>query len=863
MRLQNISAEPHPYGNRVDLKWENPEPDAYPQVRVVRRTGAHPLSPEDGHPVTQISAFLFEYDLSITSDLDHRFIPGDLVQRFLDNGIILSKNSIISIETAGSKWVIADGEQRYILRVVDDMIHAYRKGLDTVADENLKSETIYYYTLFPFKNDPPGFVFDRYNRTAAMASGPYNMAGQMYRLLPGIYHRYDTVLSEKVADQDREKGELRRFLDVPGSLLDQFHSFAKAILDVYNLDRVDGRLLPLLAQWIGWKTDFSQEIASQRNEIRNAPALYKKIGLIPTVEATVKRMSGWESSTKEFVHNVFLSNRPARLNLWAKARSSSGAWSEPNQPLSLDFAYEGRPAGIEGTDHNTWFFYHTCKKRQWKEDKTCREVYNIWYKKQSVFPLSLELMTDLNNLDLSPQLKQAFQDADYALSPHASIALVEPDSMWVVEDATSHQSYTVISDGAGLRGYAWEPSKPLTNRLSIDKYPTSAAQGDTLWVWWSVYDEQNHLWHIEHRTRSGEEWSEIIRNNEPFGNLHAERKRPLAITDNDGGLWLFWLERTNTQWQMKYNRHDGTDWQLDTPAEFSMDADTMEDSFILFNLTDATLPLYVFWARRESAGDPNRMQWTIAYRVKQSLDPTVIDWGPVHLVPKNPPDALYHDREPVAFVFNEHVELFWSSNRNGSWSIWGLPLQDIESAGVVDAREVTNGPYSQRDPFPLVLETGSMLVYRSNQDVTYTSSVYKATQTSDYRYAGSTTCDTGNIEKISRYGKIDDFQTYTYDTGKKDEDWYARDTIGLYLKNDTMDKGKINAGVDRVKKVLHEFMPLTDRAVFIPQQDEHTERVYTYGLPLGGQSRFINESYEDHLTNPSAEVIPGPGDDVI
>ena len=101
------------------------------------------------------------------------------------------------------------------------------------------------------------------------------------------------------------------------------------MLDLYNLDKVDGHLLPLLAEWIGWQTDYRLEIAAQRNEIRNAPYVYKTIGLIPTVEATVKRLIGWESRTKEFVHNVFLSNSPERLNIWACQRNGAGEWSKP------------------------------------------------------------------------------------------------------------------------------------------------------------------------------------------------------------------------------------------------------------------------------------------------------------------------------------------------------------------------------------------------------------------------------------------------------------------------------------------------------------------------------------------------------
>lgn len=791
MRLQKIAAEPHPYGNRIELKWENPEPDQYPGVKVVRREGTFPTSPEDGLPVVERNAFLFSTDLGPLTDLDNRIISYELRQLFFNRQILLSNNAFVTIKIEGSRYVIHDKEQQFVLRKTNSEIHAYSKGIDTITDQNLKNETVYYYALFPYTGDPPEYVFDRYNRAAAMATGQYNIAGQMYDLLPRIYHRYDTVLSDQVADQDKEKGALRRFLDIPGSLLDQFHSFAKAILNAYNLDKVDGRLLPLLAQWIGWKTDHSLEFESQRNEIRDAPALYKTIGIIPTVETTVKRMSGWESCTKELVHNVFLSNRPERLNIWSRERSSAGGWSQPTKPLSLDFAYEGRPAGVKD-NNKIRLFYHTYKKRQWKRDKTHREVCNIWYK---------------------------------------------------------------TSDSAN----GWTPSEPLTNRLSIDKYPTTAVHGDMLWVFWSVYDEQDNKWHIEYRTNLDEEWSPI----ETFADSENEHKRPLAIADDTGGLWLFWLEKVGTRWQMKYNRHDGTNWELDPPADFPMDGESMEDPFVLFNAADSAKPIFVFWARKEPTPEPDRMKWTIAYRFKQSLNPTTADWvATVHILPKDPTDATYHDREPAPFVTNGNIELFWSSNRDGSWSIWRNALLDADNNTWEGDEQLTQGPYSQRDPVPLSRDDSIMLIYRSNQGIRYTSDVYRATETTDFRYSGCTTLDTRNINKISLRGKYGDFQTYTYDVKKENEDWYARDTIGLYLKNDTMDKEKIDAGVERIKNVLNEFMPITDRAVFITQQDMYIENVYLYGLPFNAEPRIIDESYKNNLINVSNEVVPGPREDI-
>jgi hypothetical protein len=63
-----------------------------------------------------------------------------------------------------------------------------------------------------------------------MATAPYNIAGQMADLLPTLYHRYDTVVTNAaiVAPADRQKGQLRRFLDLPGSQLDLLYSFARA-----------------------------------------------------------------------------------------------------------------------------------------------------------------------------------------------------------------------------------------------------------------------------------------------------------------------------------------------------------------------------------------------------------------------------------------------------------------------------------------------------------------------------------------------------------------------------------------------------------------------------------------------------------
>src|SRR3712207_1580467 len=48
-------------------------------------------------------------------------------------------------------------------------------GGRSAHDDGLKGETVYYYTLFPFRGAPPRFEPDRHNRVTATATSPYDL----------------------------------------------------------------------------------------------------------------------------------------------------------------------------------------------------------------------------------------------------------------------------------------------------------------------------------------------------------------------------------------------------------------------------------------------------------------------------------------------------------------------------------------------------------------------------------------------------------------------------------------------------------------------------------------------------------------
>jgi Phage tail protein (Tail_P2_I) len=415
MRLLNVSARAHPEGNRVDLAWVNPTPIP------------------DG------------YRLQIVRRL------------------------------GGYPTTPEDGT--VITPPADAITH---------SDGDLHGETMYYYTFFPSSNTTQAQL-DPHNRAAAMATSPYGLGGLMYGLLPEIYRRYDiaTVLSsddtarQHLDPDDQDCGLLRRFLDLPGGQLDQLYSLARAALRLHDVAELDGALLPLLAQWIGWRTDHSATLAAQRNEIRFAPALYRRTGTAAAVVATTSRLTRRPCRIKEYVHNVARTNAPARLNLWTLARAEGGAWGTP-QLLSVNFAYDGAATAVRQPDGSTLLLYHTYRRHGW----------DIWAKR--------------------------------------------------------------------LTTAGWSPSEPVVDRSGVDKHPAAAVAGDTQWLFWQSSGPPGaageRQWRIVFRTRPTQPGAATA----PWSDPDTERRAPAAVTDDSGGLWLFWRQRADDGWQTRYNRHDGT-----------------------------------------------------------------------------------------------------------------------------------------------------------------------------------------------------------------------------------------------------------------------------------------------------------------
>jgi phage tail-like protein len=301
-----LTATAHPAGNRIDVRWPGPADGRY---QLLCRHGSYPARSGTGW-------------------------VGEVVA-----------------ETGSTTGAPAPEPTPDGFRVE----HRRRRG-DEGDHDGLVAEIVHYYQLLvPDPADPQRWVGDPADRAAAMATGPYLFAERLYHLLPAVYRRFDSA----GAPGPDGPGQLRRFLELVGGQLDQTYSTVRSLSALTDVARVDGRLLPLLAHWVGWRLDQGLALDEQRQQIADAPAVYHGVQTLPTVMATARRLTGWPCAAKEMIDNVAVTNRPERLNLWQ--RPLAGGPAVGPELLSTDEAGEGRPAVVRHADGTIRMLYSTTR----------------------------------------------------------------------------------------------------------------------------------------------------------------------------------------------------------------------------------------------------------------------------------------------------------------------------------------------------------------------------------------------------------------------------------------------------------------------------------------------------------------------
>lgn len=192
--------------------------------------------------------------------------------------------------------------------------------------ENLAPNTFYYYSLFIFKNNDNKWV--RAANAIALSAGDYKYTELMYDSLPAVYKL--NSLGDPVSDNYNE--DLHDFLSLFGFQLNLMHAYAYLLVNRYDIQKVNGLLLPALMQELGLTHEPEIGFQQERILVQNAVRIYKERGSIEGITEFIRAYSGYGITNVTAAPNPPLDGIAVGKNLMLDYNDSSfeesvGHWS--------------------------------------------------------------------------------------------------------------------------------------------------------------------------------------------------------------------------------------------------------------------------------------------------------------------------------------------------------------------------------------------------------------------------------------------------------------------------------------------------------------------------------------------------------
>lgn len=319
-----------------------------------------------------------------------------------------------------------------------------------------------------------------------------------------------------------------------------------------------------------------------------------------------------------------------------------------------------------------------------------------------------------------------------------------------------------------------------------DQDPTAVADGGRVRLFWSSDREGSvDIWT---RTFDGVPGGDAERLTEH----PAADRRPAAVMDAAGRTRVFWQSDRRGPTDIWARVHDGSAWGEPHRVTTATVRDEMPAA-----LLDAADRVWLFFTAegRGPAADAGG----------RDIFVRVLDGG-TWSDPEPVTTGRHRDEAPFALVRDGDVHVFWHSDRDGRWDIW---TRRHDGTDWTPAERLTDHPDADKDPTAVVDGGGSArVIWRSQRGAMRDR---------------SRTIDTDDADMLATLGEFEDRAHYTYDTGTWNRDWYARDTVGIYLTTDTEDPARVARVVTRVRDFVEPFRPLPVRYVWVPESAAHDE----------------------------------------
>lgn len=376
---------------------------------------------------------------------------------------------------------------------------------------------------------------------------------------------------------------------------------------------------------------------------------------------------------------------------------------------------------------------------------------------------------------------------------HPALATDANGTMWAFwhADRNSRRSIWLkpldSTDSESREAVLYRGDDDPNQQPPISEYPSVVAQGEKLWLFWD--SNRSGHWDI---------WGRWDGQSAPFStsppinfpkNLSdehpADDRHPAAVVDQSNRLWVFWQSNRRGPtdiWSRVYDESNSDPWGLPkrvTTAQFRHEQPAA--------VVDDNNRIWLFYTN-DNGGHRN-----LAVRVHSNND-----WIKHDFIIT---EGKYRNEAPTAVWWQDQVWLFWQTNSGGRWHILGQPwIWELDKPkAITEPIIVSHHTAGDKEPAAMVDTNGELrVVWRSQH------------RGMDYQ---SHTVDTTQTDSLGKIGQFADRLHYTYDAARTNDDWYARDTIGLYVTLNTEDKDLIDRNRRLLEGPIKKFLPINVRAV--------------------------------------------------
>ncbi len=342
---------------------------------------------------------------------------------------------------------------------------------------------------------------------------------------------------------------------------------------------------------------------------------------------------------------------------------------------------------------------------------------------------------------------------------------------------------------------------PTYSDLSPRALVVAGSDGDQVWVVWE--SNREGAWDVWARIHDGAGWGEPFR----ITDHRASDRCPAVAAGPSGEVWIFWESERRGRTEIWSRVMTDPAWGPPTRMTDSPVRDGEPAA-----ATDADGKLWLVWRRDEGDGSS-------LYRRVLRDD----GWGDAEALE----EGFGRDGSPALVRWEEDLWLLWHTNRTGRWELWGR-IHDGDSWG--SPFQITQGPDSDKEPFALLDGSELRVFWRLDRPA-----LQHRSRTVDTR-------DSGLLEGM---GRLRDRVHYTYDTARGEDDWYARDTVGLYLTPPSdfhRDPAKV---VERARSYVEPFRPASVRLVWVvADEDDGVEDAFDDGVAVDDP---IVDEFEDEI----------------